>query len=243
MSDKPKRAWVKVVVVVGVVVLVAAGFGVYQLFIKPKGEVTAECVDRYFTSTDTEAGFHELLDAQKAQTWGAQDVSEVEWDALELPAAWKLWIKNTPRELMSRGVFLRSPACPEDGQFTWKTMFDHDWMNVADFKDMNTPVDEAETMTKTTMNKFHRLTYDAGNPVWYITSPEGERFVVVTRDYERTTDTPTLPEGWTMSKEMTLDKEMLVDLMGDEIANYRVSNGDSFQGPLPDSLQVEDYAS
>lgn len=241
MAGKKMRTWVKVLIAIVIVVVIAGGLFAWAL-LSPKGTVVDECTSRYFTTTDVEAGFHELLDVQNHQTWGTQDVSEEAWDALDLPVTWSLWLKNSPRELMSRGIFLRSPGCPEDGQFTWKNMYDVDWLNVADFKDMNTPVDEAGTMTKTTMNKYHRLTYDAGNPVWYITSPEGERFLIVTRDYDRTTDTPTLPDGWTISKEMTLTKELVLDLMGDEIANYRVSNGDSFQGPLPESLIVEDYA-
>ena len=40
---------------------------------------------------------------------------------------------------------------------------------------------------------------------------------------------------------MTLTKPLILPLMGDKTENYRVSNGDSFQGPLPDSLIVEDY--
>lgn len=240
MARSRKRTVWTVVISVLVALAVLIGLGAWALF-REKGTVTEECTSRYFTSTDMEAGFHELLDAGNQQTWGTQDVSEEEWKALDLPASWSLWIKNTPRELMSRGVFLRSPGCPEDGQFTWKNMYDADWLNVADFKDMNTPIDEAGTLTKTTMNKYHRLTYDVSAPVWYITSPEGERFLIVTRDYDRTTDTATLPAGWTISEPVSLKKELVLDLMGSEIANYRVSNGDSFQGPMPVDLNLDDY--
>lgn len=239
MASKGKRIGVIVAIVVAVVILAAGAFA-WALF-SPKGTVVEECTERYFTSADMEAGFHELLDLQNQQTWGTQDISEEDWEALDLPITWSLWIKNTPRELMSRGFFTRSPGCPEDGQFLWKNMYGVDWLNVADFKEMNTPVDEDGLMTRTIMNKFHELTYDPGAPVWYITSPEGKRYLIVTRDYDRTTDTPTLPAGWSISEEMTLTKPLILPLMGDKTENYRVSNGDSFQGPLPDSLIVEDY--
>lgn len=238
-TSRKRKVWTAVIAVV-VVLVVVVGVGAFML-LRPKGTVTEECTSRYFTSTDVEAGFHELLDAQNAQTWGTQDVSEEQWNALTLPWDWKLWIKNTPRELMSRGVFLRSPGCPQDGQFTWKNMYDADWLNVADFKDMNTPVDPDGLINQTTMIKYHRLTYDAGSPVWYLTGPDGKRYLIATRDYDRTTDTPTLPAGWTISDVVTLTKPLQFDLMGDQIANLRTSNGDSFQGPMPDSLNLEEY--
>ena len=66
--------------------------------------------------------------------------------------------------------------------------------------------------------------------------------VMVTREPTRTTDVSTLPAGWTMSPTYTLGRELKVELFGKETENFRTSNGDSFQGPMPPDFDLSQYA-
>ena len=86
---------------------------------------------------------------------------------------------------------------------------------------------------KTNDNVLH---YSAGRTVSILRSPTGERFIGVSRSLNRSADTPTLPEGWTLSEHL-LTAELQVDLLG-SVSVLRLDNEDSYQGPLLEGISL-----
>ena len=84
--------------------------------------------------------------------------------------------------------------------------------------------------------KHHELGWCAGSSAAILTSPEGDRYIRVSRDAARTTDTPTIPDGWTL--ESFLLDEILTVRLFEQTTVIRTDNEDSFQGPLPSDLDL-----
>jgi hypothetical protein len=139
------------------------------------------------------------------------------------------WIKNAPREVVATGEFLRTPTCPENDQWSYSEFFGHEFMNLTNFKSLNQPLNEEGTWTESVMWKYHQLTYAVGSTVWYLTDPDGVRYLIISRDPNRTSENPVMLPGWSMSPRYTLTQELVYDLFGDDISNIRGDNGDSFQ--------------
>lgn len=205
---------------------------VFKAVLGKKGTVIDECVDKPWPPPPSGEGEgYELIDQLYKEVWGNRSMSREEWDAITLPATWMFWVKNAPREVASEsGEFLRSPSCPADNQWSYSEFFGYEFMNLTNFIEFNQPLNEEGTWTKSIMWKYHRLNYAAGSQVWYITDPEGHRFLIVSRDPDRTSDNPVLMPGWSMSKRYTLTEGFQYDLFGNDISNIRGDNGDSFQG-------------
>lgn len=207
----------------------------------PKGGTTEECLNEPWAKGENTEGY-ELIDQQYKHVWGNRVISREHWEDITLPATWLFWIKNSPREVIGTGEFLSSPLCNE-GLYSYKDMYDARWMNLTDFKSLNQPIDEAGTWTKSIMVKQHVLTYAVGKKVWYVTDPNGVKSLIITRDPQRTTDTPTLLPGWKISDTYTLSKELKYYLLGDDITNIRANNGDSFQScPTCDFPNLAEYS-
>ena len=105
--------------------------------------------------------------------------------------------------------------------------------HTAAFK-IDQPVDNQGLIRRTELEKYHLLTYSAGSTVYILHNPTGERFIGVSRSVDRSSDTFTLPDGWTLTSHV-LSTELPVDLSGN-VSVLRTDNEDSFQGPLPDGI-------
>ena len=133
-----------------------------------------------------------------------------------------------------QGEFLRSPGCAEPGQYTYLRAFDKEFLNVVKLVSIDQPVDNQGLIRSTELEKYHLLTYSAGSTVYILNNPTGERFIGVSRSVDRSSDTFTLPDGWTLTSHV-LSTELPVDLSGN-VSVLRTDNEDSFQGPLPDGI-------
>jgi hypothetical protein len=178
---------------------------------------------------------HELLDATgfpDLVVWGTQDLTIEEYDALELPPR---WLRNQPREgVGAAGRFLRSPGRDADGDFTRQEMFGVSWLHQATVVRLEGFLDAERLLLATIVEKHHELTWRAGSSITILTSPEGVRYALVSRDARRTSDTPTIPDDWML--EVILLEEDLRVLLPLHTTNIRTDNQDSFQGPLPSDL-------
>jgi hypothetical protein len=112
--------------------------------------------------------------------------------------------------------------------------FDKEFLKVVQLITMNMPVDSQGLIRRTELEKYHLLTYSAGSTVYILLNPTGERFIGVSRSVDRSSDTFTLPEGWTL-KTHVLSTELPVELSGN-VSVLRTNNEDSYQGPLPDGI-------
>ena len=219
----------------------AAISSLFKAVFAPKPKVIATCVRRYWEETEEGDGF-ELIDNLYRQVWGWNNMTQAQFDAITLRPTWIFWLKNSPRETIAKGFFVRSPECPNDGEYTWKRMYGWNWLNVTNFVSLNEPVDEGGLITRSVMWKYQTFTFAPGSYSSQLTAPDGKKYVMVTRDPTRTTDVSTLPAGWTMSPTYTLGRELKIELFGKETENFRTSNGDSFQGPMPAGFDLSQYA-
>jgi len=212
----------------------------FKVVFAPKGRITDRCVKRYWKEGDGE-GF-ELIDQLYRQVWGWNDMTQAEFDAITLRPTWLFWVKNSPRETLAKGFFIKSPECPNDGEYTWKSMYGWEWLAVTNFVSLNQPVDEGGLITRSVMWKYQTFTFAVGSHTAQLTSPDGKKYVMVTRDPTRTTDVSTLPAGWSVSPTYTLARELKIYLVGEETENFRTTNGDSFQGPMAEGFDLSQYA-
>jgi hypothetical protein len=180
---------------------------------------------------------HELFDPSgfpNLVVWGTQDLSIAEYDALTPPQG---WFRNQPREgVGARGRFLRSPGRDADGDFTRQEMFGVSWLHQATIVSIDGSLDPQGLLTASTVEKHHELSWCAGSSITILTSPEGARYILVSRDARRTFDTPTIPDGWML--EVILLEEDLRILLPLHTTVIRADNEDSFQGPLPSDLDL-----
>ncbi len=163
-------------------------------------------------------------------TWANIDgITQEEFDAIELPPG---WFKNQPREIVTgSATFAGSPGAGL-GEFVEEELYGHSWQHVATIVEANVPLDDDSLLTANTIAKSHQVTFDADSTLSILISPEGEHYVLISRDAGRTSDTPTIPEGWQLV-EHTLTEELVVQLPS-PTTNIRADNEDSFQGPVPE---------
>jgi hypothetical protein len=180
---------------------------------------------------------HELIDATgfpNLVVWGTQDLTIAEYDALKPPPG---WMRNQPREGVGQtGRFLRSPGRDADGDFTRQEMFGVSWLHQATIVSMDGSLDPKGLLNATTVEKHHELAWSAGSSITILTSPEGVRYILVSRDARRTSDTPKIPAGW-MLDVILLDEDLTI-LLPLHTTVIRAENEDSFQGPLPSDLDL-----
>ena len=197
-------------------------------------EAREDCVSRE-PSLEGIGAFYELIDLKNKDVWGTLDFSAEDYIDFSAPF---LWQKNEPRVNMSEvskgGNFLRSPGCPEAGQYTYMRAFDRDFLNVVRLISLNQPLDHDGLIRATELEKYHLLVFPPGATVYILESPDLERFIGVSRSTDRTTDSFTLPDGWNLT-EHVLSQELQVELSG-TVNVLRTDNEDSFQGPLPENL-------
>lgn len=162
--------------------------------------------------------------------WLGLDLTLEQFDAIQLPPL--LWIKNQPRETdADGGSFSRSPGASADGEFTDTQHFGYLWRHNATVIEANTPIDEGGLLRLNRIAKFHTVTFFAGRTLKVLVSPEGQKYVRISRDFNRESDVPTLPAGWTLVDYVTPDE--LTFELPNPTDNIRCDNEDSFQGPVP----------
>jgi hypothetical protein len=95
---------------------------------------------------------------------------------------------------------------------------------------INNRIDDLGLIRKTELEKYHILHYSAGRTVSILQSPNGEKFIGVSRSLGRSLDSPSLPIGWTLL-EQSLSKKIQVELLG-KVSVLRMDNEESYQGPI-----------
>jgi hypothetical protein len=198
-------------------------------------ETRDDCISRE-PALEGAGAFYELIDPLKKEVWGTPDFTPEEYRELSPPF---LWRKNQPRtnmsEMLNGGNFLRSPGCPQPGQYTYIQAFDREFLNVVKLISMSQSLDGDGLIRESVLEKYHLLTYASGATIYILESPAGKEYIGVSRDVDRTSDTFTLPEGWNLTEHILSD-DLQIDLSGN-VSVLRTDNEDSFQGPLPEGLK------
>ncbi|MEO1253353.1 MAG: hypothetical protein AAFY41_00525, partial [Bacteroidota bacterium] len=154
------------------------------------------------------------------------DITQAEFDALVLPEGWS---KNQPRvTLWDGGEFASSPG-QEDGILIEEEIFGFQWRHVATVGGAY-PIDPESILVGSDVFKHHTVFYNQGSTVRLVVNPEGETYLFATRDLNRPSDIPTLPEGWRHT-EFTTEADIQLQLPNPTV-NIRADNQDSFQGPI-----------
>ncbi|MEM1156508.1 MAG: hypothetical protein AAGI44_20415, partial [Pseudomonadota bacterium] len=181
-------------------------------------------------SPEEDIGFELLQFVSDSEiiVWVNLDITLVQFDALELPEG---WIKNQPRTTdTAEGSFSRSPNASEDGPLTEAEWFGYTWRHNATIVDIGIPVDEEGLLNATSVAKYHTLRFDEGTTVYVLVSPDGDQYIRVSRDQGRTSEEPTIPDGWQLIA-YELDESLTLTLPNPTL-NIRADNQDSFQGPV-----------
>lgn len=80
------------------------------------------------------------------------------------------------------------------------------------------------------MSKSHEISFDPGRTLSLLVSPEGDVYVLVSRDAGRTSDHPTVPAGWKIIDHVVPDG--YTTRLADETLVIRMDNEDSYQGAV-----------
>ena len=176
---------------------------------------------------------YELIDIVRREVWATRDWLPDEFAAFSLPFRWR---KNGPRvPVHDGGRFLRSPGCAEDGQFTYMAAFDRHFLQVVKLNSIGRQVDARGLIRRTELEKYHVLYFVAGSTVRILRGPTGEEFVGASRSLERNLNTPSLPDGWTLTERL-FPVDVEYSLVGN-VSVLRLENEDSYQGPLPKNTE------
>ncbi len=165
---------------------------------------------------------HEMI------VWLGLDITREEFEALKLPLR---WFKNQAREVEpNAGRFAHSPGVTTNGNFTVEEHFGHTWRHVATVIKTGIKMDEKGLLKGNKIEKYHEVTFKAGRTVNMIISPDGERYVRISRDTGRESDQPTIPRTWQQVD--TLIEDAWNIPLPNPTLNIRGDNEDSFQGPV-----------
>jgi hypothetical protein len=171
----------------------------------------------------------QIVSPNEIIVWLGRDLTLEQFSAIELPQG---WFKNQPRETdPDGGSFARSPNASADGEFTDEEHFGHSWRHNATVIESNKPLDDQGLLRLNRIAKFHTVTFFAGRTLKVLISPDGDKYVRISRDAGRTSEEPTLPAGWELV-DYTTPEELDIELPN-PTDNIRGDNEDSFQGPVP----------
>ena len=149
-------------------------------------------VDSNNNEVPARVGF-EILEIQSPDSiraWISSDITREEFDALELPAGWR---KNQPREGdPDASQFYRSPDADAEGEFLDEDLYGFSWRHSATVIQTSIPLDEQGLLTGSKVIKFHEVTFNAGHTITVLFSPDGEPYVRIGRDADRTSDEPSI---------------------------------------------------
>ena len=186
--------------------------------------------------TDGDGAGYELINLLGDEVWATPSWTRAEFADFSFPVSWFLWRKNDPRmPLADGGRFIKSPGC-EDGQYNYMQAFDRSFFQVVRLIKINRSLDDQDLIRKTELEKHHIVHYSTGRTVSILLSPIGKRYIGVSRSLDRSSNTPTLPDGWTVT-EYVLTEELRINLSG-KVDVLRMDNEDSYQGPLPEDLRI-----
>jgi hypothetical protein len=194
-------------------------------------EIAQRLIASYKKDSEPKLGFEiiQIISFNEIITW--KNVSEMtveEFEAIDLPSG---WLKNQPREgEADAGSFARSPGEQVDGPLIKREHFGYEWEHVATITEVNVAMDDQGLLSANTISKYHEITYNAWRLVNILVSPEGDRYIRVSRDEGRTSDIPTIPSDWVLVKEV-FTEQLNIQLPNPTI-NIRADNEDSFQGPV-----------
>jgi hypothetical protein len=161
----------------------------------------------------------------------AEPLTQEEFDSIQITSGWQ---KNEPREGMPDSAqFLRSPDAIEDGVFTTAEHFGYQWLFNAQIVDSNVelPENEEGLLTGRYIAKYHEVTFKAGRTLSILISPQDEEYVLISRDAERVTDIPIIPETWQI-EERVINENLTFDLPNPTLNIRAENNQDSWQGPI-----------
>ena len=168
----------------------------------------------------------ERMDDGTLRAWVATDITGEQFEALEIPTNWS---KNQPRESsIDGGRFLGSPGA--DGVTVYEEHFGYTWQHTATVTEVGVAVDDERLLSGAIVAKDHEISYDPGSTVIALLSPEGDTYIRIGRDADRTTDNPTVPTGWEIIEIEVADG--YTTLLPEETLVIRTDNQDSFQGPV-----------
>jgi len=180
---------------------------------------------------ETRVGFEilQVVSQDEIIVWiNVGDLTLEDFDALELESG---WFKNEPREgVPDASSFDRSPGETESGVFTFEEHYGIEWMHNATVTEASLSFDEGGLLSGALVHKHHTVEYDEGRSVPAIVSPEGEHYILVSRDAERTQEDPSIPPTWQSIMVETTSRHSLP--LPEYTVNIRTDNEDSFQGPL-----------
>ncbi|MEO0915647.1 MAG: hypothetical protein AAFY31_01480 [Pseudomonadota bacterium] len=188
------------------------------------------CVQRPLDTAGQNIGF-ELIDILRREAWVTTDWTVDAYAKFSPGIAAPNWLKNDPRQgFAARMVFLRSPGCAVDGEYTFQTMFGRTFVHVADLTSLGGDGLTKGALTEATVSKHHRLEFDVGQSVSFLVSPSGERFVRVNQPIDASHGKQALPEGWSLA-DIRVGNPWRADLIG-KVRVLRLGDGTSYQGPI-----------
>jgi hypothetical protein len=175
----------------------------------------------------------EIVSPEEVNVWIIDEpITVEEFQNLPLASNWQRQEASTEGDV-NASTILRSPDAAEEGLFTKEEHFGYQWIFNAQIIDNDVPLPENENglLTGRYIAKYQEVTYNAGRTISVLISPEGEEYVRVSRDIDRTTEEQIIPETWTI-EERQINEELIVRLPNPTL-NIIVNNiGDSFQGPV-----------
>ena len=173
-----------------------------------------------------------IISLDSILVWTNEDIlTQEQFDSIQLPTS---WIKNEPREGMPNfGQFLRSPDASQEGDFTTAEHFGYNWLFNAQVIENNVPLpsNDQALLTGRYIAKFHEVTFDAGRTLSVLISPDGEEYILISRDANRTTDIPIIPDDWQI-EERLITEALTLELPNPTLNIRAENNQDSWQGPV-----------
>jgi hypothetical protein len=175
----------------------------------------------------------EVVSQNQIHVWLVDEPITVdEFESLELESNWFRQEASEEGDV-SASRFLRSPDADEDGVFTTEEHYGFQWIYNAQIIEDGVELTDNEEglLSGRRIAKYQEVTYNAGRTISVLISPEGEEYIRISRDEDRTTEIQIIPESWTI-EERQITEELVVRLPNPTL-NIIVNNiGDSFQGPI-----------
>jgi hypothetical protein len=174
----------------------------------------------------------QIISPDSILVWtNADDLSQEQFDEIELSDSWS---KNEPREGMPDFArFLRSPDAEQEGEFTTAEHYGYQWLFNAQVVQNNVPLEgnDQGLLTGRYIAKYHEVTFDVGRTLSVLIAPSGDEYVLISRDANRSTDIPEIPENWVI-EERLISEELILELPNPTLNIRAENNQDSWQGPI-----------
>jgi len=196
-------------------------------------DITNDTADN-MTSEESSVGF-EIIEVESPTNiivWTNNEMmTPEEFEAIQLPSN---WIKNQPRELdMDSNLFHRSPDQLVDGEFTTGMYYGYDWLFNAQVTDLNVILQDNSDglLVGRNVAKYHQVTFNAGKTIYVLVAPDGQEYIRISRDFNRTDDVPLIPATWQI-EERVINEDLTIELPNPTLNIRAQNNQDSFQGPI-----------